>query len=887
VVGTQAGLLADLRTQRLAALSRPFDLATWQCTAYAHFKSEVGAKIGWDEYRGVSEEMLSVTRAKGQGVGVMPGITPNDRRRNEDYAEQGYVTALAIDIDQDLPDLAPISALLADLRKHGVTHHAQWRLSDTTHKVHVLIPYAEPFHVTDTDLVRQANMSLTRDLLPPGVVFDPAVCKAAGVLFYMHPRHDVPVGAIQGAWFEGPNAIDFARFAPTAVIPMGRRRKVSKEEATEQTGLFLKHVVVNEWLESKNAWDIVCPVGHEDDYDGKTYLYPSGHVSCMAGKCQGKPMAWFISHLDDEAQREAQSQSATALKVVLAQNTIPEKTVAEAHTDIAKALNDTRPVEGHATVVQVSTGAGKTHAAIEYLDVYAAPFEGERVGLSAVMAVPTNALLREVDVRLGVEHRVRTGVLAVLNDDGSPACKKHTAAKALQSSGGNVHRLLCSHCEYRDACPARERATDGDGSLTLTNHALMASTAAELLDAGRHPLLVWDESPQWVQTGHVLREDLDWLLGEFDREAIPIAPAGWLDALANVTLFSPRYRAAVRPVLELFRWSKSKPPGVLTARGLLAEWVRLPLHQMLLARALEASDLEPSGDAWADFTSAYIHAYRLNRVEMGFDTMRSDTQRRVLRAERLLADLGVMAGEDAVLVLDQHAISMASLTAAGALYRKAGGVVLDATANLAELRALRPDLSLVTCKVKDYGGSERYLVDTAGLDRKSVKHRTGRMADAIKHAKASTRRWGRANGCPTPKVALFTYKSEFSDVKVAWPEAEVAWFGNTRGYDRFYQEGFDVFVTVGDPIANLGALALQWRVLTGQLPDADPDAWHRYVTSSAEAELAQAHGRARDPQRKLGQGGRLHLHYGRRVPSGWDLESTQIDGLTFAEPDVG
>lgn len=860
---------------------RPFDRSSWSTQAYAGLYGQTGTRATWDEYLAASDVLAQQIHPKGQAPGWMFASTTNLRRRVEDFDTNSTSHALAIDIDEGLPDIAPFLEVLARLKQQGFSYHAQWRDAGHTHKAHLVLPYADPYPIRSLDSVREANIEVTRTVLGADLIFDPAVCKVAGLLFAMTRRPNTNY-VVHQALNDSGHAFDMVGYFPVyrqGDSRSGGRRRLSKEEATEQTQIFLKGVTVHEWLDTKGCWDIECPVQHEDDYAGKTYLYPSGHISCMAGRCQGKPMAWFLSHLDESVQDAAQAASRTRLKLELAARPSQTVDVDTAHQQIRTALEATRPVEGHATVVQVSTGAGKTHAVAEYLDTYAAPFEDERRGLAAVMAVPTNALLREVSRRINVEHQTRTGVLAVLNDDGTPACRKHRIAAPLQASGGNVHRLLCGHCEYRDGCPARENTTRGEGSLVLTNHALMVSTAQDYLDAGRHPLLVWDESPPWVQTSNILTRDLDWLLQEFDGEA---RPTRGLIGIANVTLFSPKYRAAVRPVLEALRWARVAYAGVIEARALLMQWIQIPLHQMLLARALEASGLEPSGDAWRDFCTAYTSAYRLNRVEMGFDTMRPDTQRRVLRAEKLMSALGVMAGENAVLVMDQHSIMLGSLTASGSLYRSHGGVVLDATANLAELRALRADIAVTQCRVRDKGDIERYLIDVAGLDRKSLKHRPGGLGPVLQNAQTTIRRWGRREGL-SPKVAVFAYKSVVPEVKVLWPEAEVAWFGNTRGYDRFYQEGFDVFVTLGDPVTNLGSLAMQWRVLTGQTPEADPAAWQAYVASSAESELAQAHGRARDPQHKLGPGGRMHLHYGRRIPAGWDLESTQIDTLTFAE----
>ena len=640
---------------------------------------------------------------------------------------------------------------------------------------------------------------------------------------------------------------------------------------------------VHEYNESKGAWSITCPVGHTEDHSSKTFLYPSGIISCMAGKCQGKPLAWFLDHLaPEDAARVA--QSATTIKVEAPQ---PQVTVAEAHADIASAIDDNRAVEAHCTVIQVSTGAGKTHTIAEKLNVYSAPYEdeGDGSGLSSVLAVPTNALLHEVEDRIHIPHRVRTGVLAVLNDDGSPACKKHAIAKSLQSSGGNVHKLLCGHCEFKEGCPARENASRGEGALTLTNHALMSAVANDLFERGRHPLLVWDESPQWVTSAAVTTRDLSWLLKEFDREAMPIISLpSILDAMVDVRLFSSKYRVVVRPMLEAIRWIRATyPQGTVSAKQAVSFWARIPGHGMMLTRALMALGLESEKDPWKDLVASFTGAAMLNTSEMGFDVMRKETQDKVLRAESIVANLGLVTQEDAVLVLGEHFIMLAALTSSGATLRRYGGVVLDATANLAELKALRPDLRAVSLRVRDRGDSQRYMNHVASLDRKSLTHRTERLEQCVKHASAAVRRWATAEGISKPKTVVFTYSNHVGVVKAAWPEAEVAYFGNTRGYDRFFQEGFDAFVTIGDPIANLTSLALQWRVLTGKNPVAEDPAWRDYVGASAESELAQAHGRARSPQKKLGAGGRLHVHYGRRVPSGWNSENMRLDPLSFKE----
>ena len=855
----------------------------WRGLVYAgRFGVEGVALTSWDEFCQLAEEAADKVIEKGAGPAVMTAFTHNGRRRSEDFVDGTAVTGLVIDIDDDLPSMQPINTLTAALRARGVTYHLQWRWADSTHKVHIVLPYAEPYPVKDTQTVRAYQAELTQRLLPEGVPFDVATTKVAGLCYLMTRRPGSPSVPNTESYI-GPNAIDLIGMYPPWL--QGEiRRKRARSEAIAETHVLLKAIESHGWLESKGAWDIVCPVNHGDDYQSKTYLYPQGVISCMAGKCQGKPLAWFLSHLPEDIRNEVVELSTTPLKVELSR-VVAKVSLADANSSMQEALKDNRAIEGHATVVQVSTGAGKTRAVSEYLNDYSAPFEGEQdnSGLSSVLAVPTNALLREVEERLTVPHVVKTGVLAVLNNDGSPACKKWEVAKPLQEAGGNIHRLLCAHCEYKDDCAARLGATAGNGSLTLTNHALMPAVADALHDRGRHPLLVWDESPQWVETGSVSVRDIDWLMSEFDREAIPLRTAdSWVEAMVDVRLFNDRYRAAVRPALEALRWIRNRWSGILTCADVVREWGRLPSHQTTLARARDITGTEASGDVWVDMTKSFEAAIRLNRSEIGYDSMRDDTKKRVLRAENLMKVIGLMAGPEAVLVLETHHVSISSLTASGRLFRRFGGVVLDATANLTELRRLRPDLRSVSLRVQDAGETERYIQHLPGLDRKSLKHRPERLLDCVNHAKKGIARWAKASGVAA-KVVVFTYMGHSKAVKEAWPDAEVGYFGNTRGYDRFFQEGFNVFITMGDPITNLSALALQWRVLTGAVPEGDDQEWRKYVSASAESELAQAHGRARNPQALKGVGGRIHFHYGRKVPAGWDAETCRVDPVSLTD----
>jgi hypothetical protein len=401
----------------------------------------------------------------------------------------------------------------------------------------------------------------------------------------------------------------------------------------------------------------------------------------------------------------------------------------------------------------------------------------------------------------------------------------------------------------------------------------MTTAATEFHSKGRHPLLVWDESPKWVQTSTLNNRDVSWLLSEFDKEAQPTRDV--MAALIDVRLFSDRYRVAVRPLLEIVRRIISSPVGQYKPAEIADDWAKTPLNRVTLLRALSVIGLE-SKNPWQDIIGAFANAFRLNNIEMGFDGMRPDTQEKVLRAERVMDSFSTLSGEDCVVHKAEHFIVAASLTPEASVFREYGGVVLDATANIAELTALRPDINLTKIYVKDSGSVERFVNTTPGLSRTALAADTKTLYTTVEKARRQVSRWAHSQGIKSPKVAVFTYRDRVQEVKDRWPDADVAYYGNTRGYDRWFQEGFDVFVTIGDPISNLGSLALQWTVLTGKPPmDGDVD-FQAYVTASAESEAAQAHGRARDPQAKKGLGGRLHLHYGTRIPAGWSFENCKV-----------
>lgn len=850
------------------------------------FRSMFGTQAvnftGWEQAVDFHAEVLAKPFEKGQGP-AYAGFTGPSRLKHEVQT----LTSFTVDVDEGNGVHQALFRLRDDLLAQDISYLLQYRTSSIgQQKAHLIIPFCKGYDVVDpNDLATGRLTFLNRLAEHYGFSPDRSVCQVNGVVFAYasrkgepKPNQDANIGA---------NALDFhALHQPMTTSRVPRRLKSEEEAAREFDALrkALTHDgLLGPWSEAKQAWEITCPHLHGAEGRNKTLLYPSGHVSCMAGKCAFRSITWFISALSPEAQAIALEGGSARLRDALSRAVTEKVSLEQAERALIEALGDVSPVDRNATVIRITPGAGKTRAIAKHLNRYSAPAE-DGFGRTAVLATPTNALLREVEERIEIPHKRRVGVLAVLNDDGTPACRKHTVAKALQTAGGDVHRLLCGHCEWKETCPARRGATIGDGSLVLTNHALMPSVAKDLHEHGRHPMIVWDESPQMVRVATLPKEDLDWVSGLFREEAEDRGGAGEsvLNRIVAVQAFTPKYRAAIRPMLEILKRISEGSSTRVDLGEVSDSWARTPYNAHLVHRALAVSHLEETkpkypGSTWDDVVSSFREAKRINVLQMGFDEMPRASQEKILRVERILTALDVLAGPGAKVVSGPVGLLMGCLTENGVLWRDHGGVVLDATANVSELRALRPDLRVVTLAVEDGGSVERTATYSGSLSRTALGLSATAFSSAVQRARARVRTFGKGTGAE-PKTVCFTYRSQVEYGKRLWPEADWHHFGDTRGYDHWFQDGYGAYVSVGDPVANLTSLAVAWMVVRAVDDVEESPEWWGYVAASAESELAQAHGRARDPQRtKAETGSVLHLHYGRHIPSGWDLTNAQVD----------
>lgn len=775
-------------------------------------------------------------------------------------------TALLLDCDDPRPE--PDLTLL-----NGVRYLYQARPVAGGWKFHLVLPLAETMVVSETAFApeqisarREAAIAWFSEALDRRLDE-----KLAGLAWVLHPycRRSATDSVPKTVVGEGALLDLEALLASTGFVDRARRgpkRTGPTPDAAALSAAVLE-ALKDRFLDSPRrpaGRPIACPFDHSGQSQSSTCVTDTGLIVCLHDGCHNRVQAEYWVRLGlplGKFALEVQTQLAAAQSVKV--------TVPEAADRIAEALDAARPYERTATVVQVTTGAGKTRAVTSFLNRYCAPTE-DGPGRSAVLALPTNRLLREVLARIQVPHRVQVGVLAVLNDDGTPACKKHEEAARLQKSGGDVHRLMCSGCEYREGCPARDGASTGDGALTVTNQALLPSVVKTLQESGRLPLVVWDECPELVSVTALRFADLSWALDRFEEED---RPGPILARWDRPPVFGEGYRVCLRPLVEVLQRLRFQ-----SLTDAVEEYGRTRLSESQLARAEALLGLTvPVTGTWARIQRVAALGRRVNVSDSTFDHMTSVQQETVLRAEKVCSQLKPLLEPDVVTEKVLGGIQVTVLTASGRLWRDHGGVVLDATAPVAELQALRSDLVSVRLAVADAGVVRRLLKPQPGLARCHFKRYSKNRQSAVIETvvgdlSREVRRLERRLGRP-PKTAVFSYRHYLELLQAKWdgPGAvEWGYYGNTRGYDRWFQEGFDCFVTIGDPYQNIGADLATATYL--KLPEPDG-----FSASRARAEAAQAHGRSRAPQPKLVAGERLHVHYGRLAPSGWDAENTMID----------
>jgi hypothetical protein len=879
-------------------------------TVFNHQQAPQGAGyvLKFDTYSAFLEEESRTVKHKKKAKLVLHSRTVDARRRHVDLR-----SLEAWGVDADATGTVRPDAFLARLEEADIAYIYQerdGRGDGGALRYHLVIALAEPhFWADETKAVAgvrewRGRMGCLRRWLDSqtGNRHDKSFDNIGqGMKPYTRRPEDVNTTVTHRA-FMGANALDLGALLVEIGYAPETHASVRKREVDEGALKAFGHLIKSEAPKRLGGWYIQCPADHGDDHDSKTWLRPDGTVKCLAGRCINKPQSYFKDLLAGKARevlRDARLEAARARLERRGQaGQVPLDQAAGA-IGVALAGVDPLSTDGH--VVRVTPGAGKTYATAGFLAEYTAPLgaaDGEEPvdgGRTAVLAFPTNALLREVSRGVTVPHRVHTGVLGVVNDDGTPACLKWRVANEVQAAGGNVHKLLCARCEHKEGCPARTLASRGAGSLWLTNHTLLPSVVRDLRARGRVPLVVWDESPEMVGASLLTWSDLVKLRARLLADASPTGRADVWGALTHYPVWSDAETAGKLFACDLLLSARPRDgTGVVDVDldAVVADFGATPASRARL-RSLRSRLGLPVLGPTAALTLLEVRETLASAAAGGggdrtaYDQLPPREQAAHSAAWRVggLAESALAFG--ARVRAGAPGLEVTALTPAGRLWGEVGGVVLDATASRTLLAATkgagvgpggRAVVRVTDLGVRDAPGVARTWVYCEGLSRTSLKEVP---APALASVVADIRRRfaeGEAAG-ERQKWVVFLYKDTLEREEVAALKAlgdgssvSLAYFGNVRGYNNYYRERYTHFVTVGDPVSNLGTLESVASYLNVEV-----DA---LAAEGAAGELTQAHGRARDVREAVVEGDtRTHIHYGKQLPFGWVKGNTSAEVL--------
>lgn len=482
--------------------------------------------------------------------------------------------------------------------------------------------------------------------------------------------------------------------------------------------------------------------------------------------------------------------------------------------------------EHRALVVRATYGAGKTYATAEYV--------ATRTRGRVIVIVPTHELARTWIGALAEagesDVAYHASVVQRVDKDGKPHCDNPRALK-LYREGGDVAHDICPVCPRAETCPAYTAPPVRDARVHVLPREMISRVGVTDED-----LVVFDDSAVDLLEWHKLgTRELRRLSGA-DARLLPGLQTRYLGVFVAALLAGPR------------KAEESARAG-------------------LVAASLEVPS---SGDILRFVAGRLLEGLRTPRVprdalDEGEDEQ-AETFRDVGRFRRVLRFAAAYAAGDAKIRWSGDSRTVHGESAAATLLRTHAGrlVVLDATANVEELRALRSNLHVERLDVDDAGDARRVLLFAQHANRTALRE-VGARRELLDAWLAAVLKELRERGAKRP--VFVTYKSLVPELRahpalVAWSEEEpgrtltFAHYGALRGSNRFRKR--DAIVTLGDPWLHGDDVTgrADWLALD------EPS----YRIALATAELGQAHGRSRSVRRR---GPLTHIHVGRLVPDGW------------------
>ncbi len=529
---------------------------------------------------------------------------------------------------------------------------------------------------------------------------------------------------------------------------------------------------------------------------------------------------------------------------------------------------------GETAILALPPGVGKTNALLQqiatghlpatiYTPSHALAME-HRSALIA-MGVPAADIHHEMSALYRPPGGVELCARSVLSREaaGTPDTEESPFAKTIHQNNIPLQATVCLHCPLADTCPARTRRKS-EARVILAAHS--AYRSPEPGDVGTR-LLVLDEEPEPFEQVKITKKHLKMLTGAAQ------GPLAVLSGAEHSHWTPAQVEAAERAAAEEQALAEEAPRRTEVKQ---AYYVRQA------ALALRAGRPIPEGIASGLRRAPQLHlAKHVARM----------------LAERPWEGLPVaqedLAAVQAVLRLGTSGATPV-MTPEGALTAVVPtDVRRDVLRGDARLLSATPtpgaygDVAVYAPQVQDgCAGVTRRVLYHCDASNTSLKRdplrgleRAAKLLAAFPLAESTN-----------PRVLVVTHKlliDTHSDaLRAMLPGKDVVFrhFGNVAGSNHFQEGGeqeVSAVITIGDYYANRRWLfehLSDERGLTGE----DALAFVRECGRKQIAqELAQAHGRARDPRRTLPL---EHVHIGREVPEGWDgrferktLEMTKVE----------
>ena len=628
---------------------------------------------------------------------------------------------------------------------------------------------------------------------------------------------------------------------------------------------------------------VVCPFEHsENAAPSSTAILHNGKrgiLVCLHARCRERAQRDFIEALGPAGRAVMEgTRKSEGLKRLHAQLDEQEKgaqqpcSLDEVDTKIDGTIEVWKP--GNVVVVRVPPGAGKTRAA-----EIALVKRGK-----GIIAAPTHKLCNEIEQalrKLGAEKvQRRQGITHAKLPDGTPACKFNDEAERIQKVGGSVAVLMCRQCPVQKTCTARRPLGEPGGQVVLVPQLLPGLDESEEILGRRR-----DAYPPGRARG------LAGAPGErgeapgaerhhpHDRRRLRVR-AVHLDRHAAAGMGGQAGLGVGRPGVH------PQPRGQGEARWPPRAGFQITAATWPAARSAGFVDLVmkfSSKDGTEGLRAAQLGGH-------GIVEAPESTRTQILRALNLLKPLRVVAEEVAqrgagALRWRGDRLVVRVWTPEAEAIAKHGAVLLDATADVDALRVLCKNIEVVDLAVQDGAPISRTVVYRSGTAKRQLLKLKAPTWDKVTPAVVEA--LDRARAADVKKLLLVTYKriadvldsfdSPVADLVKQW-EAEgrkldVAHYGGLRGLNRWLD--FDGLATIGDPWPPIREY-IERAAELGVAPDL-------YLRHHAAAELAQAHGRLRNPSRKTPA---HHFHIGTVAPLGWTSSTCTVVTVPLGRPET-